>query len=296
MKKIQQFGFTLIEIMITLVLSMVVIGALGKMFIGSSEMFRKQKSLSYIVQDGRYVLDMLAKEFRRIGYLRNKKNLNNTAADLFLADTDVLGTGINFLAAEHIRGSFNATGFSSDAFDINHLVLRYQHELSDDNSFASMGEGVSACTKDVHLASGENPTVQNIVITLAFYVQEDSVTNEPVLYCKAKKVNFSDSSKNTSSQAIPLISNVEKLHILYGVDTDSDSYSNQYLAANNVSSADWLKISSVRFYIVVRGEDKSITLKVPSYSIEGKAYTVEAESEKRFYKVFSTTIDFRNMR
>jgi prepilin-type N-terminal cleavage/methylation domain-containing protein len=287
---IRQSGFTLIELMIGLLLGTVLIAAVAKVFLDSGNTFRKQKSLSYLVEDGRYIQEILAREFRRLGYLRNRYVVGSTAEDIFKAENDVLGSGLNFSKEEFVLAKFDKNGFN-DAADINHIVFRYQ--LNDKNELSSTDFATSPCTKDIYLTAGEDPATQKILITLFFYVKEDADLNTAVLYCKAKRDNLDDESKNKVSNAIPLISNIEKLYILYGADTDNNQIANQYLRADQVT--DWKKIVSLRFYLVLASEEKNITVKTPNYVIDGREYNVSSPADKRLYRVFSSTIAFRNL-
>jgi len=294
---LKQKGFTLIELMITLLLSTLLIAAIGKMFIDSGNSFRKQQALSYIVQDGRYIMEVLSKEFRRIGFLSNPYVINGAAEDIFKeSDPDVLGSGLTIGKEAFIAGEFNAAGFSGYVFDSNHLALRYQLEDKNDLGTANPDYGASPCTKDIHLTAAEVAAspFQRHLVTLSFYVKKDA-NQIPVLYCKAQRENL-DTSGTVTSNAIELVSNVENLLILYGVNTDlalpDIKFANQYLFANQVT--DWKQVKSIRVYLVLRSEDKHITQKTPSYRIDGRDYTVDSANDKRIYKVFSSTISFRN--
>lgn len=289
----KQKGFTLIELMITLLLSSTLIAAIGKVFIDSSNSFKKQQSLSYLIQDGRYALEMLAKEFRRTGFLRNPYIAGGTADVIFPSGANIFSSGITLAAGEYIHGDFNSAGFASDVFDNNRLIFRYQ--LDDINDLGAAPDyAASPCTKNIHLNAGEDPALQKIIVTLYLYVEFSNTTNSPVLYCKAKRENFDAPANNTTltPTAIDLVSNVEKWLVLYGVDTSGDDFANQYLDANQVTN--WSQVKSVRFYLVIGSEDKNVTSRTPSYRIEGRDYTVNSPNDKRLYKVLSSTIAFRN--
>ncbi len=295
--KMKQTGFTLIELMIGLLLSTALIAGIGKVFIDSGNSFRKQKTLSYLVEDGRYSQEVLAKEFRRLGFLRNRHAAGNQPADIFKADNNVLGSGLNLTSEGYVFGGFNNTGFSGDAFDINHIVFRYQLNDKNDLSANNPNYSLSPCTKDIHLTAGEDPAQKKIIVTLYFYVAFDTTLATPVLYCKAKRVNLDDSSKNKVSSAIPLISHVEKLFILYGIDTDADTdnFANRYLRADQVSASDWKNnVVSVRLYLVLGSEEPHVILNTPGYNIDDRPYVVTSPADKRLYKVFTSTISFRN--
>jgi len=291
-------GFTLIELMITLLLSSMLIAAIGKVFIDSSNSFRKQKTLSYLIEDGRYAQEAVTKEFRRTRFLINRNAAGSLPADVFIKDIDVLGSGLTLESEAFIRADFNGAGFAGDVFDINHLIFRYQLNDINDLPVGSSPFDASACTRNIHLTAGEDPAIENIVVTLYFYIAFDQTLSTPVLYCAAKRENLdfpATASKNPVSSAIPLASNVERMYILYGIDTSGDTFANQYLQADQVEKSSlWLKVVSIRLYLVLGSEDKNISYKIPGYTVDGRNYTVNAPDDKRLYRVFSYTIAMRN--
>lgn len=290
-------GFTLVEMMISLLLSMVIIAAIGKVFVESRDGFRKQKALSYLVQDGRYAMDLLGKEFRRTGFLNNRLNLTKTAETLFINDENVLGSGVDFSTGESIHGVLNNEGFEEDIFDINHIVFRYQLKDSSDLGNGKLNYNSSSCAIGIGLAAYEDPEIEDTVVSLYFYIQFSKTANTSVLYCRAKRINLSDranAKKNKIGRGQPLISNVEKLSILYGIDTSGNGDANQYLTANQVTEDDWKNVTSVRVHLVLASEERQVTNDVPKYKIEGITYEVNSPDDKRLYRVFSSTFTIRN--
>jgi prepilin-type N-terminal cleavage/methylation domain-containing protein len=318
-------GFTLIEIMVTLLLSSVIIGAIGRFFIDSRSAFNKQHAMSYMVEDGRYVLDIFGKEFRRAGFLKNGYAAHTAATDIFLADPNpadalgVMNSGVNLARGAFIGGSFNPTAFDAAGHDINHFLIRYQ--LNDDDLEFNGGDWtltnpLSPCTRSASLpdfAAGDN-----VVLTLYFHVSPDTSGDPTVLHCEAQLDNLTPArSWQTITAAEPLLSNVEKIYLAYGINTDNTSITaanegeveaaNQYVRADQVQplgvdrcfSNDlavdcWTKVVSVRLYIVVRSEEQGIAKTTPSYAIEGQSFTPNKPEENRMYRVFSTTLASRN--
>ena len=62
--KNHQAGFTLIELMISLLLGLSVIAGISELFLQSQKTYKAQRSLSYMMEDGRYALEVLSKEVR----------------------------------------------------------------------------------------------------------------------------------------------------------------------------------------------------------------------------------------
>lgn len=274
-----QQGYTLIELMISLLLGLMMISGFGSLFVQTQKSSAIQRSLSYMMEDGRYILEVFGRELRRSGSLRNRLTAGGGADVVFTDDVSVLGSGMDFLAADYIRGQSNA------------VVLRYQlnnaTELATTDPFSTN----SACERSISLTPGEDPAVQEHVVTLYFYVAFDTTTNSPVLYCRAKRRNLDDPTpgSNPTSTAEPLLSNVQQLLITYGVDTDADNAANYYVDA--VTVPNWQQVVVTKLSVVLRSDDDNLTESSIGYTIDGVNYPV---TDKRLYRVFSTTIAFRN--
>lgn len=65
----KQKGFSIIELMIAMVLSLLVLGGLFTIFISNKQNFELQKGLSMIQQNSRFVIDALQKDIQNAGYV-----------------------------------------------------------------------------------------------------------------------------------------------------------------------------------------------------------------------------------
>lgn len=311
--KHQQHGFTLVELLITMLLSSLLIAAVSHVFMQSRNSFTKQQSLSSIVEDGRYAIEMMAQEFRRAGFLANPRRTDAgfAKANIFAADPNPAGSGIAFLSQEYIRGSFSAAGINSTN-DINHVVFRYQLDpggtcsdpvyivkaecLEVGNVWTPSGtdldSGNSPCSAQVSDENGVTPGSAYIK-TISFFV--NNTGNGPTLSCRAESrlKNNGTIIDNNGNNSIPLVSNVEALYVLYGEDTDNNNSANRYVTADSV--VNWNNVVSVRLYLVLMSNEKNVaTGSTSTYTIDGTTYNVLKPNDKRLYRVFTTTVAFRN--
>jgi type IV pilus assembly protein PilW len=288
-----QQGYTLVELMISMLLGLMLVSGFGSLFVQSQKNSTTQRSLSYMMDDGRYVLEVFGKELRRAGFLRNKLNITGGggANDVFTDDANVLGSTISFSAGDYIMGVGNA------------LTLRYQ--LNNKTELAANGPSSdnSPCTRSIHLELGEDPADHRHVVTVYFYVALDA-SNVPVLYCKAKRRDLDDPTKdkpldanNKPPAAESLISNVQQLFITYGIDTDTDNAANYYVTADSIGNAGqptWQQVVAAKLSVVLRSEDDNLTQNVVNYTIDGDPNSPYTATDKRLYRVSSSTIAFRN--
>lgn len=61
-------GFTLIELMIALLLGLIVIGAIGAVFLSSSRTYRTTESLSRLQENARFAVQFISREVQLAGY------------------------------------------------------------------------------------------------------------------------------------------------------------------------------------------------------------------------------------
>ena len=183
----KQHGFTLVELLITLAISGALIAGLGQILVRSKQTYRTQQTLSHMMEDGRYVLEALSRESRRIGFLRNKFASGSASTDVFVADNVVFGSAVNLSNGAFIGGAYAASGFNGNTYNVNQLVFRYQLNDAGELSSTAPDYAYSPCVRDIGLNTGENPATAIHVVTLYFYVGFDNALKTPVLYCKAKR-------------------------------------------------------------------------------------------------------------
>lgn len=107
----QERGFSLIELMIAMVLGLFIIGGVIVVFIGSSQSFSSNESLSRVQENGRFALELIARDLRNVGYkgacYEDVVSVLNTGdpdyqADAFDLNAPVIGwidDGAEFFAA-----------------------------------------------------------------------------------------------------------------------------------------------------------------------------------------------------
>jgi len=321
--KHQQRGFTLLELLITLLLSSLLIAAVSEVFLQSRKSFTKQQALSEIVEDGRYAVEMMAQEIRRAGFLVNPRRTDAgfAPADMFAADANPANSGIAFLAPippstapEFIRGDVSAGGFGN-SHDLNHLVFRYQLDPSGNcsdpiyHSKAECNENGDTWTADpIDTDPGNTPCSAQVgdqngstypngkpraayIKNIYFFVNDTG--DGPSLSCRAEsKLRDGTIIDNNGGLSLPLVSNVEAMYILYGEDPDADNSANRYVSADAV--VNWPAVVSVRIYLVLMSEATNVaTADTSTYQIEGQSINVLNPNERRLYRVFTTTVALR---
>jgi len=92
----------------------------------------------------------------------------------------------------------------------------------------------------------------------------------------------------------PIAEAVDNMQVLYGVDTDSDGFANQY---QNASSADWNNVVSIQVALLINSIDNVKDVapgagKEDRFNLLGQNHT--APNDRLARRVFTTTIPLRN--
>ena len=112
----------------------------------------------------------------------------------------------------------------------------------------------------------------------------------------------------TSSSAAPvfeskeLVSNVEAMQVVYGVDTNGDENVNVYSTANAVTTAaQWGKVRNVGVSVLLSSEQDNISLAANSYSFNSTRFTftpdatVVSGADKRLRRIYTTHVALPNL-
>ena len=223
-------GYTLVELMVGLSISLLT-GAVAMTFIiSSSRMLANQSAEDVIQENARFALEILASSVRLAG--------SNTSNDL---QTQSLSQGV-------FRGSICGTNGNEAC---NQQNTAYQAGVQNVNQINATTDrlAVEYVTNTGRTCSGQAINFEQRVVHV-FYVAENNGISS--LYCQAylSTLDFATQSfdtYNSAGNAVPLIEGVEMLQVQYGVDTDGtaeetiDRYVNFTTLSGNTAWFDRIK-------------------------------------------------------
>ena len=214
-----QRGFTLIELMVAIVISVFLAGGLVMMVQSTRNAFGSQQMLAQLQDNERLVMTFMAEVVESTGYFPDP--VHNTSPAVF---PGVVIPGIGtFVAGQPVVGNHVAAAPGDT------ITVRYAAALND-NVFNCKGL--------------TNTTVPNYdVFVNTFSVKPNAANpNFPILTCTV-------SSAAIPQVDIPLVNGVQKLVILFGVKrspADTGSCADTYLNASQmVAPTDWNAVCSV---------------------------------------------------
>lgn len=248
-----QAGLTLIEIMVSLTLGLIVLLAIGSVYIGSRQTYRVQEDNARIQEAGRYALEVIGRSVRQAG-ADSEMNFNPVANALECEPPTCTAIDANGVAAatDTIRTQFYAG----------------REELNG-------GAWITRdCTGGI-VASG----------TL--------ITN--IFDLSGNNLRCAGSVGGTQT----LVSDVEDLQVIYGIDTTGDQAADQYVA----TPANWAQVVTARVCVQVRSANNGLTSAAQRFmncagalgiATGAAAFTTAGAGDLRLHRSFVGTYNLRN--
>ncbi len=315
-------GFSLVELMVALLLTLILLGGMSQIFLGFRKSFSLQDSLARQQENGRYVIETLGRDLRRAGYMGALEGHaaiggtegtvpeNGTCPDNDTSWGRMLGSRIFGLndtnsgydcvpAAHHLRGDILVVRYqapwivgesSTPGFEDERLYLRASLNK------ATLFRGKDATDPANSLAGARGRSAE--LIARAYYVGPsrsgrcDGVA-VPALF-----------RESLNDQGLPVAEEIaygiDNLQFRYGVDLDGDASVDRYLDAGAPGldkADDWGAVISAQIWVLTRSECPET-----GYDSTGKSYAMAdvhyepADTAKRGYRrqLYQTTITLRN--
>jgi type IV pilus assembly protein PilW len=218
-------GFTLIELMVAITLSIFLVGGLLMMVQSTRDAFGKQNLLAQLQDNERLVMTFVAEVVESAGYFPDP--VHNTSAAIFPGTFNIPHGGSFVTAGQAVFGTSSAAAAGDT------VTIRYA-ALPNDNVFNCLGT--------------QNTTAAIDVFVNTFWVNTANANN-PILTCTV-------SSAAIAATDVPLVNGVQNLTILYGVKRsilDTGSCADTYLTAAQMAPVafplDWANVCSINLQI-----------------------------------------------
>lgn len=311
----QQQGMTLVELMISMVISLVLMAGVYQSYLGSRQAYRTQEGLSHLQESARFALAFVTEDIRMAdvwGCVPNSIDLNTrdqvvTSIGSFGYDPTV--------ASAATSGIFGVEGGAGASDAIFMQGIGSPQGLWSVAVGPSAGTGVSllsappsslATADNVVISncgSGNIATVSNIsgsAITLDASTLENFDNGamlypvHTVSYSIGPGLNGRPALLRTENGVLPadeIIPNVVQMQIQYN-DGRPAGYVNANVAAPSMS---WATVDSVRVSLTLETPNDNIATENQRYTVidnAGATATVVA-ADRRLYRSISTVIDLR---
>ena len=319
-----QLGITLIELMIALVIGLLATGAMLKVYVDSSRLYRFNEGLARIQENGRFGLEFIRRDARMAGFwgcyhgadLTNRISPGSTGY-ISYESNDITGTnndGLNSSDSIAFSGAGNSVATvssnmtsadsaipisSTGIFELGEALLISDCETADIFQLTSIGGSAPSLTL-IHGTEGNT----SVELSKAYAAGSRLYRVQQITFCIAEGANPAQPSLRqlvnpTSGQTCQdhgdeLVEGIENMQVLFGEDTDADGdgTANRYLSFG-ASDLDMDRVVSVRISLLARSLNNNLTTEPSPYFFNGSKSTPPSD-DKYLRKVFTTTITLRN--
>jgi type IV pilus assembly protein PilW len=244
-------GFSLIEIMVSLAIGLVVIGAVFANYLNNSNGSRQAAALAQVTQDASLALGILRNYVTMAGYSRpNGVTTSGTTTKMtrLFAGDFIFGCAEGFTDSTKTNTDFStlacnpASGAGSTP---QPEVLAVRYEADADSTPTVTGTVPADCAGNGLPLSGTPPST--------FYVADNRFTVTPAVAATATQAAtppalacMGNGTAAATNSFLPIVENIEEMHIWYGVATTAASTDvARYLTAAQVPAGDWSRVVSV---------------------------------------------------
>ena len=321
LQRSRQTGFSLVEIMVAMVLSLILLGGVLQIFASTRTSYRVHDSVSQMQETGRFSMEMMTRDIRMadfwgcadgIGKVTNGLDPGGGAGyiDFTLGglggiegaagvpDSLVLrggyGTGINVESPFGPQSSANIKVAAGNGFAVGDILLVSDCTVADIFQLTSGqldGNGTLVHNTGATVTPGN---LSPVTCTGANAHCLSKVYDQNAVVFRPQQITYSVGVGVSGEFALlrngqEMIDGVEDLQILYGEDTDGSGAANRYVNATQVT--DMEAVVSVRIALVTRSVQINVATAGQNYSVMG---TNKASADTRLRQVYTATVGVRN--
>lgn len=270
-------GFTLVELLISMVLSLFLIGGVISIYVSSKQTSHTREELSSLDDNGRAAIRALTQYIEHAGYATPKR----LALDHYLISTaGVINATICGLGSDNLSGSSIVSGTTVN--DSHDGIAAAKKPAPDRITIAMLSD--ATLSKDCSGQALQSACVAvNAPIYNSFYIQTAVGDTEPSLYCNG----------SVGAAPIKLAEGVEDMQIKYGVDSQgNDLIADQYLDATAMAGW-WDNVVSVQVAVLVSSiKDVRTKQTAQTYLLLDRPVL---RNDRKQHAVFTTEIRLRNV-
>ena len=322
-----QQGITLIELMIALVIGLLATGAMLKVYVDSSQLYRFNEGLARIQENGRFGLEFIRRDARMAGFwgCNHDAILDNL---IQLAAPDHPDYELSGITSENDSGSngsdritFSGAGrlvdtLRQDMTDkwrnvkvLSAVGIQRKDALlitdcinadifmvtgfppSDPRNLKHRSGGSRKNTsRDLSKAYKKNMSSLYRVQQTTFCIAEGDA--DPAQFSLRRHVNQQDGD-TCAADGDELVEGIENMQILMGEDTNGDGTANRYVPPPEPGDRLMHPVVSIRISLLAVSPNNNVTTEPAPYFFNGVSVTPNI-NDRYLRKVFTTTITLRN--
>lgn len=293
-------GFTLIELMISLVLGLLISAAVIQVYIISTRTVTVQQGASEVQDSTIFALQSLEDQIRIANLGNPITNLNDTTMNGGivltgdnLGDNSYADTGYLTVSAGQTgtAGSNGWTGVSNTDVASDQLTIQYRN-ITPDSLFDCEGTEVTA---------GSSEWVIERYFVRPASGAAVSGSQHLVLACDAGRLTAPGVVADLGDNGEVIIPSIDQFKVLLGTLTDIDNLtylpSSTYLDVDQPTTGDKPAITTVKLGVIVRSSTPLVSsVDKTDFNVLGTAQTLKTESTKYYRRGYESTNLLRNAR
>ncbi|MEC5210027.1 type IV pilus assembly protein PilW [Psychrobacter sp. PL15] len=286
-------GFTLIELMISLVLGLLISAAVMQVYVISARTITVQQSASEVQNSAIFALQAIEDRVRIANLGNPITNINDTTSHggVVLTTTNLGSnndTGTEFLTNSNgFRGWAGTSNIRDVASD--QLTIQYKN-ITPNIMYDCEGTAVPA--------GDANWVIERYFVRLASGASSGTGVQDLVLACDAGRVTAAGAVSDFGGNGVVIIPAVDQFKVLLGTQTNVAQFT--YLPANiYLGLTDKPAITTIKLGIIIRSSTPLITdADKDTFTILGEAQTLKTDTTRSKYyrRSYESIVLLRNAR
>ena len=181
-QRLRQQGFSLIEIMIAITISLILMAGIGQIFLGSKTSYNLQDGMGRLQENARFALDILNRSISMTAFSGTLSPLNNAIDSTESKENETANTDLGFTTASHTASDTIEVRYTSATDCLGNATggTAQDRFYIDGNNLMCLGNGsitagvIAEGVENMQILYGEdtdNDTVANV------YVDADNVAD-----------------------------------------------------------------------------------------------------------------------
>lgn len=330
-RHIHALGFSIIEFMIAISLGGLIIATAASVYSNNKSTFRAQEQIARLQENGRYAEYYLGYTLRMAGYQGCGSNSQLTVNNLIDSPSTFENFSKSLNGYDGASGSFspslssNLSGKAIAGSDVIEVRMAQNSGVQLRTNMASNTSSIPVYDRK-GINSGDPLIISNCIVADLF-IAGGSSNASSITHSSSSNTSSSLSTaypidahifrytyyafyikdtgrKNSQNQPIyalirqningveeELVEGVEKMHIQYAVDTNSDKGTDSYQTAAQINSGNhWNNVVGVKINLLMTTNENVVT-QSQTYTFDGITYT---PSDQKLRREWPSFINIRN--
>jgi len=315
-------GFSLVELMVAVAISMVVVIAASYVYLGTRETQRTLSEKSFTFESAKFAMDLIGRDIENAGFYPairsttgamapNSVSTESYVNPITASPPAAYGSIIYGCQAQRYLPVTSVCGAHSGTVDSDAMVVNY---YSNDSSGLDIGNRADCLRQDSANDAATNNITGNVRRNAGhaaaaaadrpflapqrpLFVSNRYTLSSTTLQVEGQTINTFSLACNGNGQSTasntyqPMIPGIDQLRFYYLV---SDGTNGQYKRANSVTSTEWANVTGVRVCLIARSLQAARLRGSTSYSLNDCDGTSVAFTDGIERKVFSQVFALKN--